>query len=243
MVQATSNSPIHPAATSRGESSLLANRFSADVSSQGVRSRAYRTYTSEASPVSNSRAHARGIPETLSQKFSEAAVSLLPLALCLLFALPPVAYGSPTAFWFRRMERCFAGDQDAPFERWNGRAMRCAPSMEGRVNIDITVISEAVPTGFAQPLALDSRDSGQNGRDVVYRAAPGEHPVYLGSMPVRNWSLHDPTSISTGPTWVSTSRASYTVNGQRAIRARTEPYPAAFLPVFTRSLAFFPRRH
>jgi len=50
-------------------------------------------------------------------KFSEAGrIVAASLALCLLFALPPVAYGSPTAFWvFAEWERCFAGDQDAPF--------------------------------------------------------------------------------------------------------------------------------
>ena len=86
---------------------------------------------------------------------------------------------------------------------------------------------------MGEPLVLDWRDSGRNGSEVVYRAAPGEHPVISGSIRVGNWSLHDANSgihrAFVGP---CESRQLY-VNGQRAVRARTASYPAGFRPAYT----------
>jgi hypothetical protein len=84
-----------------------------------------------------------------------------------------------------------------------------------------------------RPLVLDWRDSGPKGGEVVYRAAPGEHPVISGSTRVLNWSLSDANSgiyqAYVGP---CASRQLY-VNGQRAVRARTASYPSGFRPAYT----------
>ena len=74
-------------------------------------------------------------------------------------------------------------------------------------------------------LVLDARDSGAPGRDVVYRAARGESPVLSGAVPVTGWSLHDPVlGIYRAYVGPQQSRQLY-VNGRRAQRAQTEPYP------------------
>ncbi|MCF7969466.1 MAG: hypothetical protein K9K68_09925 [Methylococcaceae bacterium] len=85
----------------------------------------------------------------------------------------------------------------------------------------------------SQPtLTLSPEDSGRNGHDIVYRAAPGEQPILSGGIQVKGWVLHDQDlgiyRAHVGPV---SSRQLY-VNGQRATRAQTTPYPAGFRPGF-----------
>jgi len=81
-------------------------------------------------------------------------------------------------------------------------------------------------------LTLSPEDSGRNGHDIVYRAAPGEQPILSGGIQVKGWVLHDQDlgiyRAHVGPV---SSRQLY-VNGQRATRAQTTPYPAGFRPGF-----------
>lgn len=85
---------------------------------------------------------------------------------------------------------------------------------------------------LARTIVLDWRDSGLNGHRVIYRAAPAEHPVICGSLRVQGWSLYDKElGIYRAYVGRRESRQLY-VNGRRAIRARTEPYPAGFRPAY-----------
>src|SRR6266446_1865963 len=45
---------------------------------------------------------------------------------------------------------------------------------------------------LAQPLALDAEDSGTNGYQVVWTAAPGARPVISGGERITGWHLSDP---------------------------------------------------
>lgn len=85
----------------------------------------------------------------------------------------------------------------------------------------------------SQPtLTLSPEDSGRNGHDVVYRAAPGEQPILSGGIQVKGWVLHDQhLGIYRAHVGPVSSRQLY-VNGQRATRAQTTPYPAGFRPGF-----------
>lgn len=97
---------------------------------------------------------------------------------------------------------------------------------------DISIYIRSGTYRLGRPFVLDWRDSGRNGHDVVYRAAPGEQPVISGSVRVQNWSLHDPAlGIYQAYVGQRESRQLY-VNGQRAVRARTSFYPASFRPAF-----------
>lgn len=85
---------------------------------------------------------------------------------------------------------------------------------------------------LTEPFVLEPQDSGRGFRNVVYRAAPGEEPIICGSIPVTGWELHDADlGIYSAEVGEVESRQFY-INGVRAQRARTEDYPASFVPVF-----------
>ena len=97
---------------------------------------------------------------------------------------------------------------------------------------DIVITIKGGNHRLTRTLALDWRDSGRDGHHVVYRAAPGEHPVISGSLRVQKWSLYDPVlGIYQAYVGQRESRQLF-VNGRRAIRARTAPYPAGFRPAY-----------
>jgi hypothetical protein len=169
-----------------------------------------------------------------AQAGASAAISVSLLALCLLLALSPVAHGSTRTFWVSPDGNdASPGTKLAPF-RTLERARDAVRAVKGRPGWDgeIAVYLRGGVYRLERAFVLDSRDSGQRGRDVIYRAAPGERPVISGAMRVRNWSLFDPNlGIYRARVGPRRSRQLF-VNGQRAVRARTEPYPAGFLPVY-----------
>ena len=124
-----------------------------------------------------------------------------------------------------------AGTADAPFaslERARD-AIRALPT--ARRNGDVVVTIRGGTYRLKQPLVLDWRDSGLPERPVVYRAAPGERPVIVGSQPVQGWTRDPDRGLymaTVGPVY---SRQLY-VDGNRAVRARTSDYPASFRPGF-----------
>ena len=86
--------------------------------------------------------------------------------------------------------------------------------------------SSAGPTRLARPLEFGPGDSGTNGFSVVYTAAPGEHPVLSGGLPVDGWTLADPARnlwSAPAPEGLSDTRDLF-VNGSPAIRTRTRLY-------------------
>jgi hypothetical protein len=125
-----------------------------------------------------------------------------------------------------------AGSQSQPFLTME-RARDAIRSLDQkRREGQIVVYLKGGTYRLERPFTLETSDSGRNGNDIVYCAAPGEHPVISGSVQVQNWSLHDEKlKIYRAYAGHRQSRQLY-VNGQRAIRARTEPYPAGFRPTY-----------
>ncbi len=124
-----------------------------------------------------------------------------------------------------------AGTADAPFaslERARD-AIRALPA--ARRNGDVVVTIRGGTYRLQRPLVLDWRDSGLPERPVVYRAAPGEKPVIVGSQPVRGWTPDTGQGFYKATVGPVRSRQLY-VNGNRAVRARTSDYPASFRPGF-----------
>ncbi len=124
-----------------------------------------------------------------------------------------------------------AGTADAPFaslERARD-AIRALPA--ARRNGDVVVTIRGGTYRLQRPLVLDWRDSGLPERPVVYRAAPGERPVIVGSQPVRGWTPDTGQGFYKATVGPVHSRQLY-VNGNRAVRARTSDYPASFRPGF-----------
>jgi hypothetical protein len=73
----------------------------------------------------------------------------------------------------------------------------------------------------ASTLLFDQRDSGMNGFQVIYEAAPGDTPVISGGQRLAGWSLVDATrNIWSAPAPGLVTRQLY-VNGQEAQRARS----------------------
>ncbi len=108
-------------------------------------------------------------------------------------------------------------------------AVRALPSSAFE-NQDIYVYIEEGTYRLDQPLVLDARDSGRKGHDVVYTAAGGNSPIISGAVQITGWSLSDPLlGIYRAPVSAYQSRQLY-VNGNRAERAQTPPYPPGFLP-------------
>ncbi len=98
---------------------------------------------------------------------------------------------------------------------------------------DVNIYIRGGTYRLQKTLRFTSKDSGRYGHNVIWRAAPGEHPLICGSMKVTGWSLYD-ASLNIYRAYVGPrqSRQLY-VNGKRATRAQTTPYPAAFLPSWT----------
>ncbi len=125
-----------------------------------------------------------------------------------------------------------SGSAAAPFLTL-GRArdaVRALSQQQRCLGVQITIQGGVYP--LQETLALDARDSGCADRPVVYRAAPGEQVVVSGAVKVTGWALHDPSlDVYRAPVDAQHARQFY-VNGRRATRAQTSPYPSGFRPAF-----------
>ncbi len=137
-----------------------------------------------------------------------------------------------TEFWVSPLgDDSAAGTVDAPFaslERARD-AIRNLPAVRRKGELVVTLKGGIYR--LRQPLLLDWRDSGQPGCPVIYRAAAGERPVIVGSVPVQGWAQDQQLGCYRATVGSVNSRQLY-VNGSRAVRARTTDYPASFRPAF-----------
>ena len=142
---------------------------------------------------------------------------------------------SPTSFWVATDGNDEAvGDKANPF-RTLERARDAVRLINANQKRDISIYLRGGEYRLEQTLMLDSRDSGKNNHYVVYHNEPGETPVISGAVKVENWTLHDQAlNIYQADVGSHKSRQLY-VNGQRATRAQTDPYPAAFKPAYNAS--------
>jgi len=119
-----------------------------------------------------------------------------------------------------------AGNALAPFKTLD-RARHAVRADPMRMQCEI-VVNLRGEHRLDHSLMLDARDSGGPSHDVVWRSALFDNAVVSGAIKVGNWALHDSAKniwrAYTGP---RASRQLY-VNGQRAIRAQTAPYPAEY---------------
>ncbi|HUN36509.1 MAG TPA: fibronectin type III domain-containing protein [Trebonia sp.] len=114
-----------------------------------------------------------------------------------------------------------------------GRAQQLVRSLDADMHSDITVELESGTYRLDQPLTLGAPDSGTNGYDVVWTAAPGAHPVVSGAQRVSGWHLSDPAKgiwAATVPAGVQTRQ--FYVNGVRADLA-SGPLPVKLTPTAT----------
>jgi len=94
-------------------------------------------------------------------------------------------------------------------------------------NIDVDLLGGTYR--LADTFQLGPQDSGENGYDVVYQAAPGQQPVITGAKQVTGWSEYDSTKdIYRAAVPVGTESSQLFVNGARAQRARSALNPSGF---------------
>jgi hypothetical protein len=141
-------------------------------------------------------------------------------ALILAAALAAIP-GARAALWVSP-----AGDDSGPGTeerplRTIERARDVVRTLNADMTDDITVFIAGTYT-LAQPVAFGPQDSGTNGFSVVYTAAPGEHPVLSGGLPVTGWTLSDGARnlwSAPAPEGLADTRDLF-VNGSPASRTR-----------------------
>jgi Fibronectin type III domain len=113
------------------------------------------------------------------------------------------------------------GTESHPF-RTLQRARDWARSKNQTQTNDLTIFLEGGTYRLTEPLVLDARDSGNNGYNVIYAAAPGQHPVVSGGVRITGWKLVDAGKnlwSAPAPANLKDTRQLY-VNGVRAERTR-----------------------
>jgi hypothetical protein len=113
------------------------------------------------------------------------------------------------------------------------RAQQIVRSLDGDMTGDITVELASGTYRLSQPLTLGAQDSGTNGYNVVWTAAPGAHPVLSGAERVTGWHLSDPAEdIWSAPAPAGLQTLQLYVNGVRADMA-SGPLPVTLTPTST----------
>ena len=85
-----------------------------------------------------------------------------------------------------------SGSKHSPF-RTLQRARNAVRSLPSRAfqHHDVNIYIRGGTYRLKKTLTLQSKDSGRYGHNVIWRAAPGEHPLICGSVKVTGWSLYD----------------------------------------------------
>jgi hypothetical protein len=71
------------------------------------------------------------------------------------------------------------------------QAKTSVEAIDGNMSGDIVVQLAGGTYRMSSPLVLGSADSGTNGHQVIWQAAPGEQPVLSGGQQVTGWTLKD----------------------------------------------------
>ena len=160
------------------------------------------------------------------------AATIATVAILVLAGASPAAIAAPRCraeYWVASDgSDAAAGDRARPF-RTLERARDAVRNDPRRLQCGAVVTLRGGDYRLASTLVLDARDSGAPGREVVWRAAPGRAARDLGRASgerlgaARRGARHPPRIRR-----AAASRASSSSNGTRAVRARSEAYPADF---------------
>ncbi|WP_327287613.1 ricin-type beta-trefoil lectin domain protein [Streptomyces sp. NBC_01198] len=74
------------------------------------------------------------------------------------------------------------------------QAKSSVEAIDGNMSGDIVVQLAGGTYRMSSPLVLGSADSGSNGHQVIWQAAPGQSPVLSGGQQVTGWSVKDATN-------------------------------------------------
>ena len=124
------------------------------------------------------------------------------------------------------------GTKARPF-RTLDRARDAARNVSRPLHGDVVVRLGGGTYRLTHALTLRAVDSGGNGHDIVYAAAPGAHPLISGGRRITGWTLFD---RSRGIYRARASRLSTRqlyVDGRRAVRAQSTVDPSGFTKTAT----------
>ncbi len=138
-------------------------------------------------------------------------------------AIPAVATAAPVAgsviFVSPSGSDSNPGSVDRPI-RTVTHAQELVRQLDTDMSADVRVVLANGTYRLSSPLQLDALDSGTNGYNVVWAAAPGARPVLSGGEQISGWSLADPTrGIWSAPAPAGLQTRQLYVNGVRAQRA------------------------
>ncbi len=119
------------------------------------------------------------------------------------------------------------GTQARPF-RTLVRARNAARRVRRPLRANIVIRLLGGTYRLNKPLTLGARDSGSNGYDVVYQAAPGSHPMISGGRRITGWKLFDRAQGIYRARAAGLRTRQLYVNGRRAVRAQSSLDPPGF---------------
>lgn len=132
------------------------------------------------------------------------------------------AVDRPTFFVAPDGDDTARGTRARPFQTLE-RARDAARAQRGGSTEAAIVLRDGMHR-LERPLLLDARDSG-----LVVRAAAGESPVVAGSVRVEGWTPYDAArGIYRADVGAGRATRQLYVDGRRATRAQTAPYPKDF---------------
>jgi hypothetical protein len=134
---------------------------------------------------------------------------------------------TPTTFYVAPDGQGAACSQNAPCALTEAQAKvrTLTSTMSGDIDVDLLGGTYRLATA----LRLGPQDSGENGHQVVYQAAPGQQPVITGAKRISGWKQYDPAKgVYRATVPVRTQSSQLFVDGARAQRARSALNPSGF---------------
>ena len=113
-----------------------------------------------------------------------------------------------------------------------GKAQQLVRSMDADMTSGIDVQLASGPYRLTQPLTLGAQDSGSNGYNVVWTAAPGADPVLSGGTQITGWQPTGSGGIWSAPAPAGLTTRQLYVDGVRA-DAASGPLPVTLKPTST----------
>jgi hypothetical protein len=140
------------------------------------------------------------------------------IALVVSWCLPPIVAGAAVqaTLYVHPLGRGSVCTQSLPCALATAKAAveQRTSTMSGDLVVELRGGTYRLPS----TLEFGPADSGQNGHEVIYRAAPGEEVVLSGGIPISGWSVHDeakniwkaavPPGLKTRQLYVNGRRAS-----------------------------------
>lgn len=124
------------------------------------------------------------------------------------------------------------GTESQPFATIQ-KARDIVRTVNSNMTGDIYVYLRGGTYTLTDTIDFDQKDSGTNGYNVIYRSYSGETPIISGGTSITEWSFYD--SAATQGTAIYKAEVPSTlntrqlyVNGERAIRARSETSPTGW---------------